>query len=143
MKGALTALYALTLYTVSDILVWQRIFEANELWQYDKAYHIGWHITLCGYLLAGLMHKDIRDKIMHFVCLLVFSQNGTEDVFYYWFDFRAIPDRLHWLDNSAWIYFSPVTRTNLIVNVVLWIFPLIVLFGLMYRDEKIWRPPPQ
>ena len=142
MKGFLTALIALVLYTISDILVWQRIFEANELWQYDKVYHAGWYVVLYGYLLVGLMHKDTRDKIMHVACLWVFSQNGTEDILYYWLDFRRIPDRLHWLDTSPWFYFKPVTGENLLINAVLWALALFFLYWIMYH-ETIRHSPPQ
>lgn len=136
MNGFVTAVAALVLYTVSDILVWQRIFEANELWQFIPEYHIGWRVTLYGYIFFGLLHKDIRDKIMHVACFYVFSQNGTEDVLYYWLDGRIIPAHLHWLDNSIWFYFKPVSGENILINVILWGMALFGLYWLMYGQIR-------
>src|SRR6185312_5284313 len=52
-------LAALGFYALSDILLWQRIFDANRLWMFDDQYQTG-HVVMLVALMAvgGLLLVD-------------------------------------------------------------------------------------
>jgi len=54
-RPVLAAIIALLFYTVTDILVWQRIFEANQMIQHANTYHTGWFVSLAGYATIGII----------------------------------------------------------------------------------------
>ncbi len=53
-RPIIAAALALTFYTFADILIWQRIFETNQMVQYADIYHTGWFVSLAGYAILGL-----------------------------------------------------------------------------------------
>ena len=54
-RPVIPAALALTFYTFADILIWQRIFETNQMVQYADIYHTGWFVSLAGYAILGLV----------------------------------------------------------------------------------------
>src|SRR5687767_5058392 len=45
-RPVFASLIALLFYTVVDILIWQRVFEANNMVEYAHTYHAGWFVSL-------------------------------------------------------------------------------------------------
>lgn len=130
MKTILSLVIALIFYTLTDIYIWQRIFETDQLWQYAGVYHRGWYFSLYGMIALGVLLLDgWRNKIFYGVSLYLLAFNGTNDILYYWLDGRVLPERLEWLDNHFLILFSPVTDTSLLFSSIIW-FMLLVLFHL-------------
>lgn len=128
MRLLVSILIALFFYIRTDILIWQRIFETNQLWQYAGVYHRGWYMSLYGFILLGvLLLPTWREKLFYGITLLILCFNGTNDVLYYWLDGRALPERLEWLDRHFLILFSPVTRGTLLLNCALWIVAIFFL----------------
>jgi hypothetical protein len=131
-RTLLAIITALLFYTMIDILIWQRIFETDELWQYIGIYHRGWNFALYGFIVLGVLLLDgWREKIFYSLCLYVLCFNGTNDILYYWLDGRAVPARLEWLDNDPFIFFVPVTNTSLIASSSIWILFFVVLWILI------------
>ena len=64
-RPIIAAALALTFYTFADILIWQRIFETNQMVQYANIYHTGWFVSLAGYAILGLvlMWGDWKDCV--------------------------------------------------------------------------------
>lgn len=123
MKRIILAVFVTLLFYVAiDILIWQRIFESNELWDFADAYHLGWSIALIGFVILGmlLLWPRLFGGIVYAASVIILAHSGLEDILYYWLDGRIIPDRLPWLDQSPLILFSPVTRENLIVSALIW-----------------------
>ena len=56
-RTVIATLIALFFYTITDILIWQRIFEANNMVGYANLYHTGWFVTLAGYAIMGTMER--------------------------------------------------------------------------------------
>ncbi len=133
-----TTLIALFFYTVTDIIIWQRIFEANNMVEYASAYHSGWFISLTGYATIGvlLMWGAWRDCLYFLLSLFVTAFSGLEDILYYLLDRKPIPESLPWLANNPMIYQS--SRTGLIVSVVFWLSALAVLYLVVYRQPRAY-----
>jgi len=120
---------AVYFFTWIDILIWQRIFEANKLWDLGIGiYHQGWTWALFGFMALGMLFlfPDIRRMIMFPISLALLAFSGLEDVLYYWLDHRQIPDMLPWLSTNP-LVIQPVTRTNLLLSAALWIFAIFLL----------------
>lgn len=120
---------AIFFYTKMDILIWQRIFEANALWDLGVgSYHAGWTYALFGLMALGavLFYPHLRRMVMFPLSLFILAFSGLEDMLYYWLDGRAIPAVLPWL-NSNPLIFQPVTRTHLILSAVLWLWAVVLL----------------
>jgi len=86
-RPVLAAVLALTFYTFTDILIWQRIFEANQMVQYADIYHTGWFVSLAGYAIIGivLMWDAWKDIAYFLISLFVGAFSGLEDCFItYW-----------------------------------------------------------
>jgi hypothetical protein len=118
--GLVIALY---FYARMDILIWQRIFEANELIDFGIGiYHWGWFHGLVGFMLLGalLFYPHVRRMIAFPLSLAILAFSGLEDMLYYWLDGRAIPAELPWLEPNPLIL-KPVTDTNLMVSALLWL----------------------
>ncbi len=131
-RPIVTALTALLFYTITDIIVWQRIFEANHMVGYANIYHTGWFVTLAGYGSMGtiLMWGNWKDCIYFLVALFVGAFSGLEDIMYYLLDRKPIPAQLPWLSRNPMIYAS--SRTGVISSVVFWLIALIVLYVILY-----------
>ena len=137
----LTALIALLFYTLTDIIIWQRIFEANNMTEYAHAYHTGWFVTLAGYATLGiiLMWGAWKDCIYFLAALFIGAFSGLEDILYYLLDRKPIPESLPWLANNPMIYQS--SRMGLIGSVLFWLIALIIFYVLLYRAQNNQQQP--
>ena len=134
-RPIIAAALALTFYTFADILIWQRIFETNQMVQYADIYHTGWFVSLAGYAILGLvlMWGDWKDCVYFLISLFVGAFCGLEDILYYLFDGKRMPDSLPWLENNPMIFH--VSREGVIWSVSLWLVALVGLYLLLYQ----WR----
>ena len=132
LRPILTALVALLFYSVTDILIWQRIFEANKMVQYADMYHTGWFVTLAGYALLGtiFMWGAWKDCLFFLITLFIGAFSGLEDVLYYVLDGKPMPEKLPWLNSNPLIYGD--SRATLIGSVLFWIAVLVVLHFVLY-----------
>lgn len=137
MKPIAALLVALIAYVRIDILIWGRIFEADQLWQYAGTYHRGWFVMLYGFIALGVLLLDTwRARIFYAASLAVLCFNGTNDILYYWLDGRQLPQVLPWLDNHPLILFSPVTDERLLLNCFLWLALLAGFYALLRTHDK-------
>lgn len=138
IRPVLIALIALLFYTVTDILIWQRAFEANDLTHLASTYHIGWLVSLGGYATIGLllMWGDWKDCFYYLTALLISAFSGLEDVLYYTLDGKPMPNELPWLDPNPMIF--EATRSGVLTSVVFWMVMLACLYFAMY----IWKSRP-
>ena len=134
-RPIITALIALLFYTVTDILIWQRIFEANQMTEFADTYHTGWFVTLAGYALMGLvfMWGAWKECIYFLTALFIGAFSGLEDVLYYVLDGKHMPAYLPWLYRNPLIF--ETTRTGVLVSVSFWLFALAVLYFILF----VWR----
>ena len=134
-RPVFAAALALAFYTFADILIWQRIFETNQMVQYANIYHTGWFVSLAGYAILGIvfMWGAWKDCIYYLVSLFVGAFCGLEDVLYYILDGKPMPDSLPWLDANPMIFH--VSRAGVLGSVSLWLIALVVLYLLLYQ----WR----
>ena len=133
------ALIAIIFYTATDILVWQRVFETNELVKYANTYHTGWFVSLAGYATIGiiLMWDAWKECIYFLLALFIGAFSGLEDVLYYVLDKRPMPESLPWLKDNPMIYTS--SRTGVISSVVFWLGALVILYIVLF----IWQKRPK
>ena len=138
IRPIFAALIAIFFYTVTDILVWQRVFETNELVKYANTYHTGWFVSLAGYATIGiiLMWDAWKECIYFLLALFVGAFSGLEDVLYYVLDKRPMPESLPWLKYNPMIYTS--SRTGVISSVVFWCGALVILYIVLF----IWQKRP-
>jgi hypothetical protein len=131
-RPLLAALIALIFYTVTDILVWQRVFEANQLVKYADTYHVGWFVSLAGYAAIGvvIMADRWKDCVFFLVALSVGAFSGLEDVLYYLLDRRPMPTALPWLESNPLIF--ETSRLGVIASVGCWLVVLGVLYAALY-----------
>ena len=140
---------AISLYFFSwmDILIWQRIFEANKLFELGiGVYHYGWTYALFGFMALGMLifYPNIRRMITFPLSLVLLAFSGLEDILYYWMDGRALPTLLPWLDTNPLIL-KPVTSTNLVLSALIWLAVVIIFEAAgEYLDRKkikiqIWK----
>lgn len=134
-RPIIAAALALTFYTFADILIWQRIFETNQMVQYADIYHTGWFVSLAGYAILGLvlMWGDWKDCLYFLISLFVGAFCGLEDILYYLLDGKRMPDSLPWLEDNPMIFH--VSREGVIWSVSLWLIALVGLYLLLYQ----WR----
>ncbi len=139
LRPLLAAVVALLFYAVTDILVWQRIFEANRMVGFANAYHTGWLVSLAGYGTVGLivMSGRWKDCLYFLSALAVGAFSGLEDVLYYVLDGKPIPASLPWLSGNPFIYES--SRVGLISSTAFWLVALIALYLILY----VWRRGPR
>src|ERR671924_1012836 len=102
----LAATLALLFYTFADILIWQRIFETNQMVQYANIYHTGWFVSLAGYAILGIvfMWGAWKDCLYYLVALFVGAFSGLEDMLYYILDGKTMPESLPWLEGNPMIF---------------------------------------
>jgi hypothetical protein len=135
LRPLLAAAIAWVFYAVTDILVWQRIFEANQMVGFANSYHTGWIVSLAGYAAIGviLMLDRWKDCVYFLLALFVGAFSGLEDVLYYVLDGKPIPASLPWLDGNPLIYAS--SRAGVISSVLFWISALLLLYIALF----VWR----
>ncbi len=138
LRPVLAAAAGILFYAATDILVWQRIFEANQMVGYAGAYHTGWVVSLAGYATVGtiLMWDRWKDCLYFLAALGVGAFSGLEDVLYYVLDGKPIPASLPWLANNPFIYAQ--SRTGLITSVLFWTLTLAGLYAVLF----IWHRSP-
>lgn len=136
-RPVIAAAMALLFYTFADILIWQRIFETNQMVQYATIYHTGWFVSLAGYAIMGviLMWDAWKDCLYFLTSLFVGAFSGLEDVLYYLLDGKPMPDTLPWLEGNPMIYH--VSRIGVIGSVSFWMMALAILYILLYH----WQTP--
>ncbi len=145
-KTGVAVIIALLTYTVVDIMIWQRIFEKNELYIYSALYHPGWTVMLVGEMVLGalLLLPHWRAILFYLAALYSLATCGAEDVLYYWLDGRVIPYRLPWLDPAPLVLFKPVTALNLVASAgtwfLLWFGAYLVLCWFESRARPIVAP---
>jgi len=126
-RTLLALILALGFYALSDILLWQRIFEAHGLSAFDPEYQTGHVAILVGMMAVGaiLLLDSGWWALWYQGALYTFAFGGVEDVLYYWLDGRAIPGLLPWLDRSRLIFVRPlagdVTSVELLASAALWV----------------------
>ena len=132
LRPLLAAAVALVFYGVTDILVWQRIFEANQMLGFANNYHTGWIVSLVGYATVGviLMLDRWKDCVYFLLALFIGAFSGLEDLLYYVLDGKPIPASLPWLAGNPMIYAN--SRAGLIASVVFWIAALLALYVALY-----------
>ncbi len=142
LRPVLAAALALLFYTFADILIWQRIFETNQMVQYASIYHTGWFVSLGGYAILGvvLMWGEWKDVIYFLISLFVGAFSGLEDVLYYILDGKPMPDVLPWLEGNPMILH--VSRAGVIGSVLFWLLALVLLYLVLYqwRTKKHQKP---
>ncbi len=141
LRPILAVALALFFYTVTDILVWQRIFEFHRLVEYADMYHMGWFVSLAGYATLGLvlLWGQWKDCLYYLVALFIGAFSGLEDVLYYVLDGRPLPASLPWLGNNPMIAAS--SRTGLLTSVFFWLAILLLLYvGLYWLHRKPQLP---
>lgn len=134
-RPILAAALALLFYTFADIIIWQRIFETNQMVQYADIYHTGWFVSLAGYAILGvvLMWGVWKDVLYFLISLFVGAFSGLEDVLYYILDGKPMPDALPWLEGNPMILH--VSRAGVIGSVLFWLMALTLLYIVLYQ----WR----
>jgi hypothetical protein len=134
-RPVIAAVLALIFYTFADILIWQRIFETNQMVQYASIYHTGWFVSLAGYAILGvvLMWGEWKDVVYFLTSLFVGAFSGLEDVLYYILDGKPMPDVLPWLEGNPMILH--VSRAGVIGSVLFWLLALVLLYFILYQ----WR----
>ena len=127
-RRALAALLvALGFYSLSDILLWQRIFEANGLFMFDDAYQTGHVAILVGMMgVGGVLLLDSGLWALWFEgALYTTAFGGVEDVLYYWLDGKSVPAFLPWLDRSQLIFWrapgGDVTNVVVLCSAAFWV----------------------
>lgn len=140
-RPILAAALALLFYTFADILIWQRIFETNQMVQYADIYHTGWFVSLAGYAILGvvLMWGVWKDVLYFLISLFVGAFSGLEDVLYYILDGKPMPDALPWLEGNPMILH--VSREGVIGSVLFWLMALTLLYIVLYQWR--WRTKAQ
>ena len=136
LRPVAATLIALLFYTVVDILIWQRIFEANNMPEYANIYHSGWFISLAGYAIMGvlLMWGAWKDCIYFIISLFVGAFSGLEDILYYVLDRKPMPESLPWLGNNPMIYQD--SRTGVLLSVLFWLGALVLLYFWFYHKSR-------
>ncbi len=116
---------ALLTWSWSDVLTWQRIFEAGGLYQYDAAYQSGHQVVLFGLIALGVMlllRSGLVWAAAYALAVYTLAYGGVADLLYYWLDRRALPSALPWLDSShPLIVRHPVTAAGLEISAALWV----------------------
>ncbi len=122
---------ALVFYALSDVLLWQRIFERHGLQQFDSQYQTGRLSALVGLIAVGmvLLYDMGLWAICYGLALYTLAYSGLEDVLYYALDMRPIPSSLPWLDENRLIFFKPVTAPSLLASTALWMGLWILALG--------------
>jgi hypothetical protein len=141
-RPVLAAVIAILFYTITDILIWQRIFETHQMIQFADTYHTGWFVTLAGYALIGtlLMWGSWKDCVYFLLAVFVGAFSGLEDVLYYVLDMKPMPASLPWLSGNPMIYGH--SRMEVIGSVLFWMLILVAVYLVLYVWLKNLRIKP-
>ena len=125
MRRKVVAAFAIGgfVYALSDILLWQRIFERHDLAQFDAQYQSGHVVTLIGLIGVGvvLLWDARRYALWYAGALYLLAFGGAADVLYYWIDRRAVPTATPWLSGNPFILFKPAGGWSLVASAAIWI----------------------
>jgi len=114
----------LLFYSLSDILLWQRIFESNghEFYRFDAQYQTGRQAVLVGMIGLGivLLWDAKAWALWYAAAFYTLAFSGVPDVLYYWLDGRAIPSELPWLTSNHLVLFG-TTNTALLLSAGTWL----------------------
>lgn len=115
-------------YTTIDILLWQRIFERNELWVFIPDYKTAWNTIMFSFMaVVSLALWDVKSSIWFCLAFFFSAWGGTEDVLYYVLDGREIPQYFHWLEGNTRLF--GYDRISVIASAIFWqLFNLLMLF---------------
>jgi hypothetical protein len=110
-------------YSLSDVLLWQRIFEAHDLFQFDAQYQNGHVITLIALIGVGVvMLWDVRLYALWYAgAFFSLAFGGVSDVLYYWIDHRVVPASMPWLNDNPFILFKPAGGWGLAASSAIWV----------------------
>ncbi|MFI5283544.1 MAG: hypothetical protein ACHQ0J_10530 [Candidatus Dormibacterales bacterium] len=131
----------LLFYALSDILLWQRIFESNghEFYRFDAQYQTGRQAVLLGMIGLGvvLLWDAGAWALWYAAAFYALAFSGLEDVLYYWLDGRSLPAVLPWLEDNRLVLFHPVTSWSLLASSALWIalWAGSLTVGMKWRDR--------
>ncbi len=141
LRPILAVALALFFYSMTDILVWQRIFEHYRLVEYADMYHTGWFVSLAGYATLGLvlLWGQWKDCLYYLISLAIGAFSGLEDVLYYVLDGRPMPASLPWLGTNPMI--GSVSRAGVLTSVSFWVAFLVLLYVGLYWLERKPRAP--
>lgn len=137
---AVAVAVGLVFYALSDILLWQRIFEDHDLFQFDAQYQSGHVTTLVALIGTGmiLLYDAGLWALWYGLAFYTLAFSGLEDVLYYWLDGRAIPASLPWL-NSNPLTLHPSTSVTLVVSAALWVSLWAASLALLPRLGRVFR----
>jgi len=109
-------------YALSDVLLWQRIFERHDIAQFDAQYQTGHVTTLVALIGVGVVLLwDVRLYALWYAgALYSLAFGGAADVLYYWIDHRAVPTATPWLNDNPFILFKPAGGWSLVASAVIW-----------------------
>ena len=125
-------------YSLTDVLLWQRIFEAHDLFQFERQYHTGELTTLAALIGVGaILLWDVRLwAVWYAIAFSTLAFSGLEDVLYYWIDHHSIPPSCPWLNGDPLILFKPAGGWSLVASALLWIgFWLFTLWALPMAER--------
>ena len=113
----------LVFYALSDILLWQRIFETHGLYQFDGQYQTGHVAVLVALIAVGtiLLYDVGLWAVWYCLATYTLAYSGLADVLYYLLDWRPIPDTLPWLNQNPLILFKPVSVDGLLLSTAIWL----------------------
>jgi hypothetical protein len=129
---------ALVFYALSDILLWQRIFEQHGMYQFDGQYQTGHVCVLVGLIAIGvvLLYDAGLWAIWYGLAVYSLAYSGLEDVLYYLLDLRPVPSVLPWLNQNPYILFKPVTQLGLLASTAIWSIMWVLALALV---PHTWR----
>ncbi len=145
LKVVVSLVTGLVFYALSDVLLWQRIFEEHGLKQFDPAYQTGHREILLGMIAVGviLLWDAGAWAVAWALAFYTLAWGGVADLLYYVLDGRAIPTALPWLDDNRLMPLKPVTDTTLLINcgiwVALWLVAVVVLPPVTQRLMRVAR----
>jgi len=110
-------------YALSDVLLWQRIFEVHDLFQYDMQYQSGHVTTLVALIGVGVVLLwDARlYALWYAAAFYTLAFGGACDVLYYWIDHRAVPAAMPWLYDDPFILFKPAGGWGIVASSAIWV----------------------
>jgi len=141
-KVAVALAAGLFFYALSDVLLWQRIFEAHDLFQFDVQYQSGHVATLVALIAVGvvLLWDAGLWALWYGAAFYTLTFSGLEDVLYYWLDGHSIPSGCPWLNNDPFILFKPAGGWTLVVSALLWIaFWVATMWAMPLAERRIRR----
>lgn len=123
------------------MLLWQQIFEANDLFQFDRQYQSGHVATLVALIgVAVILLWDARAwALWYTAAFYTLAMGGFCDVLYYWLDYRSIPAAMPWLNDNPLVLFKPAGGGGLVASAAIWLVVWTVILLLAGRVGFVGR----